>query len=228
MAITVIDKIKQKNQQTFKLLDAIDVHGRVTGWQDPVARIVADVASIPSLTDGETFILVDASGAWPSFTGKDIYERLASAQDNAIYQKQTSTAQGTPAEYYLVTSPGGGMVTLDKNSMKLKVYNGAEWIDLIPVVELDGKILTAEVHLVVDTDGDPGANYNTTTKRLEIGVELQEGDNINIYVNGIKYTYGENFNAIDYLAGETWVAWIPHNVGFDLINGDEVEIEIFR
>jgi hypothetical protein len=88
--------------------------------------------------------------------------------------------------------------------------------------------LKAEVHLVVDTDGDPGANYNTTTKRLEIGVELQEGDNINIYVNNMKYTYGGNFNAIDYLAGETWVVWIPSNVGFDLVNGDQVEIEIYR
>lgn len=230
MPITVIDKIKQKNNQTFKLLDAIDIQGRITGWQDPVARMVADVASIPAFADGETFILANASGTWTAFTSLDIYGRIASAENNAIYQKQTAVSDGTTDEYYLVTSPAAGMITLDKNSTKLKVYNGTAWIDLITGTggTVSGEVLRAEAHLVVDTISDPGANYNTTTKHLTIGMEIMENDNVNVYVNGMKYSHDGANNAITFTPGANYLVWIPQNAGFDLIDDDEVEVEIFN
>ena len=73
MAVTVIDKIKQKNNGTFKLLDYIDINGRITGWQNPVKNIFADIAGISGLTNGDFFIVRNITGEWAAFTGLDIY-----------------------------------------------------------------------------------------------------------------------------------------------------------
>ena len=229
MAIRVIDKIKQKNSQAFKLLDYIDIEGRITGWQNPVKRIVADIASIPILADGELFILADASGLWPAFTGYDIYGNIAAAINNAIYQKQTSTEEGQPAVYYLVTGAVKSMITLDESTTKLKVYNGTAWVDLISPTggTVTGEVLRAEVHLVVDMS-DPDANYNSTDHHLLTGEVMQTGDNVNIYVNGLKYTNTGTAPAVSFTVGESYLVWNTDNAGFELTDGDEVEIEIFN
>lgn len=230
MAIRVIDKIKQKNNQAFKLLDYIDIEGRITGWQNPVKQIVANVASIPSLSDGDLFILVDSSGTWEAFTSLDVYGNVAAPIDNAIYQKQTSIVAGQQAIYYLVTGAVKSMITLDESTTKLKVYNGTAWVDLISPSggTVTGEVLRAELHLIVDTLSDPGANYSTSTHHLLTGEVMQTGDNVNIYVNGLKYTNTGTAPAVSFTVGESYLVWNTDNAGFELTDGDEVEIEIFN
>lgn len=228
MPVIVIDKIKGATEH-FKLLDYVDIHGRITGWQNPVKNIFENVAAITALTDGEHFILVDASGTWNSFTGTDIYGRLANTEDNAIYEKQSQNTEGTPAEYYLVASPAPGMITVNLSDGKLKIFNGTSWVDAASGgATITGEILRAKTELVVNTG--EGGNYSTSSRRLEIGITLMSGDNINVYVNGLKYSHGENNNAFTFSPGYTYIVWIPNqnNAGFDLINGDTVEVEIFN
>lgn len=229
MPVTVIDKIKQKNNGTFSLLDYIDINGRINGWQDPVKRIIPDIASIGTLTDGDRFILEDASGTWNTFKALDIYGRLASAENNAIYEKQTDNSEGTPYAFYLVCSPFTGMITLCINDSKLKVFNGIAWSNLsLETGVSSGETIRAKTEFVVNTGA--GGNYDTANHRLTLGIALLLNDNINIYVNGLKYSHEGTNNAFTFSPGEEYVVWIPNsgNAGFELITGDSIEVEIFK
>lgn len=81
--------------------------------------------------------------------------------------------------------------------------------------------------LTVDTTPVTG-NYNTTTKHLTIHTVLQTGDNVNLYLEGLKYSYIGDYNAFTYTTGVSNLVWIPINVGFDLEDGDYIEIEIYH
>jgi hypothetical protein len=94
---------------------------------------------------------------------------------------------------------------------------------LTKVRPVNGQTIRAEVQLVVDE-----VNYNYDTKHLEIGVILLEGDNVNMYVNGLKYTNTGPNNALTYEPGFTNIVWIPFNAKFEIENGDYVEIELFN
>jgi|GEM_PF-5533870 hypothetical protein len=88
---------------------------------------------------------------------------------------------------------------------------------------VSGQTIRAEVQLIVDEE-----NYNYTNKHLEIGVQLRNGDNVNMYVNGLKYTNTGPDNALTYEPGFTCIVWIPYNARFELENEDQVEIELFN
>lgn len=230
MAIRLIDKIKQKNDADFKLLDYIDINGRITGWQNPVKKIFATVGDISGLVSGDYFIVRNASAEWPAFALQDIYGNIASKTDNAIYVLGPDDG-GDAEPVYLVAAPGAHMIVYNADDGLLKKFDGipGAWTDLITSgAATTGQVLRYEGDMVIDTTSDPGANYDPLTHRLEVGEALQAGDNINLYVNGLKYTYSGNANAFTFSAGETYLVWIPTNAGFDLQEGWEIEIEIFN
>jgi hypothetical protein len=73
-----------------------------------------------------------------------------------------------------------------------------------------------------------GTNYDTTNKHLSIGTILQERDNVNVYLNGLKYSHIGSDNAFTFSPGASLLVWIPGNAGFDLVDDDYIEIEIFN
>ncbi len=232
MAISLIDKIKQKNNQDFKLVDAIDIHGRITGWQNATKKIFVDVASI-SLTGYSTtdyFIVQDASGIWGQFIGKDIYGRDVVAVDNGIYVLGESIV-GEAFPILLVTAPEHGMVILDMLNRALKYYDHGitTWTALTTGSgTVTGKTLQHEGFIVVDTAGSVDQNYDPVTKQLTISYEIKAGDTVKIFVNGIKYTdagVGPDYEAV---AGREYLVWNDGNAGFDLESGDEIIIEIYN
>ncbi len=81
--------------------------------------------------------------------------------------------------------------------------------------------------LMIVTSGE-SQNYNPVTKHLSIGTTLQSGDNVNLYLNGLKYSYLGQNNAFDFAPGMNVLVWIPTNIGFDLTDGEYIEIEIFN
>jgi hypothetical protein len=229
MAISLIDKIKQKNGLTFPLVDHIDINGRITGWQNPVKKIFADIASITGLVAGDTFIVRNTTGEWAQYTGKDIYARDAAAATNGIYiLGEAIDAEAEPI--YLVTAPEAGMILFDKDTVALKRYGGmpAQWLDLTTGGgSVEGKTLRYEGVIIVDTSETVSQNYDPSTNELEIEYEIQAGDVVKIWVNGLKYQATVN-PAYSYNAGDVYVTWIKNNAGFDLESGDEVIIEIFK
>lgn len=88
---------------------------------------------------------------------------------------------------------------------------------------VNGQTIRAEVQLIVNEE-----NYNYTNKHLETGIMLREGDNVNMYLNGLKYTNTGPNNALTYEPGFTNIVWIPYNAQFEIENGDYVEIELFN
>lgn len=226
MPIQLIDKIKQKNAADFKLLDYIDIEGRITGWQNPVKQIFAAVGDIAGLSVGDRFIVRNTSDAWPQFQGQDIYGNTVSKTDNAIYVLG-ATVDSEAEPVYLVTAPELNMIVLHAGDGALKKYGGvpAAWTNLLSGGgTVTGQVLRFEGQFSVEL----GVNYNSTSKQLSVGATMQTGDNINVYVNGIKYTYTGADNAFTYAAEQTYVTWIPGNAGFDLEDGDFIEIEIFN
>lgn len=93
---------------------------------------------------------------------------------------------------------------------------------------IGGELLRAKIELTVNT-AEIGGNYSLSTKRLVLsGIVLEDNDNINIYVNGVKYSNTGQLNAITGATGNNYVIWYPGNSGFELANGDLIEIEIFN
>ena len=132
----------------------------------------------------------------------------------------------------LIDQPGSltrANVTAGKWSV-IKHFTDDEvnWIEEMmytgPPATINGQSLRYSEELTVSF----GWNYNTTTKRLSLGTTIQSGDNVNIYVNGLKYSHVGSDNAFTIEAGLTYVVWIPTNCGFDLGNGDYIEVEIFN
>lgn len=231
MAISLIDKIKQKNGLTFPLVDYIDINGRITGWQNPVKQIFGDVASITGLVPGDTFIVRAVGVEWPQFTGKDIYNRDAAATPNAIYVLgEPADAEAEPV--YLVTAPALSMVLLDKSNGNLKVYKGIpnpSWTDLITGQEgVTGKTLKYEDFIVVDTSETTTQNYFSETGKLSFDYEIVSGDTIKMYVNGIKYTDFGTIPDYTYNSGDMFLFWNETNAGFNLESEDKVIIEIYK
>lgn len=231
MAISLIDKIKQKNGLTFPLVDYIDINGRITGWQNPVKQIFGDVASITGLVPGDTFIVRAVGGEWPQFTGKDIYNRDAVATPNAIYVLgEPADAEAEPV--YLVTAPALSMVLLDKSNGNLKVYKGIpnpSWTDLITGQGgVTGKTLHHEEFIVIDTSGTALQNYVPLTGILSLNYEIVTGDTVKIYVNGARYTSFGVKPDYTYNSGDMFLTWNKTNAGFDLESDDEIIIEIYQ
>lgn len=226
MAVTVIDKIKQKNSGTFKLLDYVDINGRITGWQNPVKNIFADIAGITGLTNGDFFIVRNTDAAWTAFTSLDIYGNAAVKTSNAIYFIGEAISGGEALPVYLVTAPATGMMLIDLNTGNLKKYAGTLWSDF--VVSGSGGITGQSLRYHEELTVLIGTNYSSSTHQLTIGTTLQSGDNVNIYVNGLKYSHIGSDNAFAFEAGNTYVVWIPTNAGFDLIDDDYIEVEIFN
>jgi len=223
MAISIIDKIKQKNGATFKLLDYIDVHGRITGWQNPVEGVFDNIAAITGLSEGDYFIVKDTAATWAQFQNLDIYGNAASKTNNAIYYIGEAI-DGEALPVYLVTIPSRAMIVYNVG-VALIIYNdGAQrWDNLISGSAITGQVLRAEESLTVQV----GVNYDAGTSHLTISTIMQANDNVNVYVNGIKYTYGAS-NAFTYVAGESYLIWNHANAGFYLDTGDFIEIEIFN
>lgn len=230
MPIQVIDKIKQKNDADFKLLDFIDIHGRITGWQNPVKQIFATVGDISGMAVGDTFIVRNAGGTWSQFAGKDIYNRDAIATDNAIYVLGEAV-DGEAEPVYLVAAPETGMVLVNLAADKLQKYGGvtAAWTDL-PTGSgtVEGKTLRHEAVMQVDTSETVDQNYEPATGQLDIGYEIQPGESVKIYVNGLKYTHMGTDPDYSYTPGNMYLTWDETNAGFDLETGDEIIIEIFN
>lgn len=231
MAISIIDKIKQKNELTFPLIDYIDINGRITGWQNPIKQIFGDVASITGLVPGDTFIVRAVDGEWPQFAGKDIYDRDAEAIPNAIYILGEPVGEG-PGLIYFVTAPTLSMVLLDKSDGNLKVYKGVSnpsWTNLITGSgAITGKTLKYEDFIVVDTSDTPTQNYFSETGKLSFGYEIVSGDTIKMYVNGIKYTDFGTIPDYIYNSGDMFLIWNETNAGFNLESEDKVIIEIYK
>lgn len=231
MSITIGDKIKQKNQQTFKLMDAIDINGAVTGWQNPVKTIFGILADITGLSVGDHFIVRDVTGTWTQFTQLDIYDRtVTTAVNNAIYILGPSIDNGESAPIYLVASPTVGMIVFDKTARVAKKYDGlpANWSNLITAAGVTGETLRAKDSFSVNTTTPGVGYYDPATYLLTITAALLDTDNINLFVNGLKYSNTGPTPAISYVANATEVAWIVANAGFDLIAGDVIELEIFN
>lgn len=231
MAITLIDKIKQKNGLTFPLIDYIDINGRITGWQNPIKQIFGDVASITGLVPGDTFIVRAVDGEWPQFTGKDIYDRDVEAIPNAIYIFGEPVGEGSGLIYF-VTAPTLNMVLLDKSDGNLKVYKGVSnpsWTNLITGSgAITGKTLKYEDFIVVDTSDTPTQNYFSETGKLSFDYEIVSGDTIKMYVNGIKYTDFGTIPDYNYNNGDMFLIWNETNAGFNLESEDKVIIEIYK
>jgi hypothetical protein len=227
MAVTVIDKIKQKNSGTFKLLDAVDINGQITGWQNPVKNIYHTPQDIPSVALGDSFIIESGVGTFPTYCGKDIYGNTVAAVNNGIYIVVDAVPDGEQFPVALLTAPGVGMVVLNKTDATLKVYSpSSSWINLTatPGGTISGQSLRYAEELSVSI----GTNYNATTKHLTIGTALQTGDNVNVYLNGLKYSHIGSYNAFTFSSGDSILVWIPGNAGFDLVDDDYIEIEIFN
>lgn len=228
MPVIVIDKIKAATSG-FKPLDYIDINGRITGWQNPVKNIFADIAGITGLTNGDFFIVRNITGEWAAFTGLDIYGNEAVKTNNAIYFIGEAVDGGEALPVYLVTAPATGMMLIDLNSGNLKKYAGTLWSDF--VVSGSGGISGQSLRYSTELTVLVGINYNTSTHHLTIMTgenTLQSGDNVNIYVNGLKYSHIGSDNAFAFEAGENYVVWIPTNAGFELIDDDYIEVEIFN
>lgn len=228
MAISLIDKIKQKNGLTFPLVDYIDIYGRITGWQNPVKQIFADIAAIAGLAPGDSFIVRNTAAEWPQFTGKDIYARDVTAAANGIYILGEATdSEAEPI--YLVTAPEPGMILLA--GTELKRYGGlpAQWNDLTTGGgSVEGKTLRHEAVILIDTSETVSQNYDPLTKKLNIGFEIQAGELVKVYVNGLKYTDAGTNPVYSYTAGNDYLTWSNDNAGFDLESNDEVIIETFK
>ena len=92
-----------------------------------------------------------------------------------------------------------------------------------------GGVCVAENEFFVNTKpDDPDYNYNLSTKFLTIKMLpadfFKTGDNVNMYVNGNKYTYRH----FVYKSNSNMLWWKKNNAGFDLEHGDFIEIEVFR
>lgn len=91
---------------------------------------------------------------------------------------------------------------------------------------IGGEKLRMRTEFFIDA-GDHG-NYEPSTCELTIADFSQTpfltGDNVNLYLNGAKYTL-EHFT---FAPDTNVIVWIPINVGFDLETGDFVEIEVFN
>lgn len=231
MAISIIDKIKQKNELTFSLIDYIDINGRITGWQNPIKQIFGDVASITGLMPGDTFIVRDVGGEWSQFAGKDIYDRVTEAIPNAIYILGEPVGEG-PELIYFVTAPTLSMVLLDKSDGNLKVYKGESnpsWTNLITGSgAITGKTLKYEDFIVVNTSETATQNYISETGKLSFDYVIVNGDTIKMYVNGIKYTDFGTIPDYTYNSGDMFLSWNATNAGFDLESEDKVIIEIYK
>lgn len=223
MSIKVIDKIKQKNAADFKLLDYIDVHGRITGWQNPVEAVFDNIAAITGMSEGDCFIVKDTAATWAQFQNLDIYGNAAVKTNNAIYYLG-EVIDGEALPVYLVTAPSRAMIVYHVG-VALIIYNdgAVRWDNLISGGAITGQVLRAEESLTVQL----GVNYDTITSHLIISTIMQANDNVNVYVNGIKYTYGAS-NAFTFVAGESYLVWNHDNAGFYLDTGDFIEIEIFN
>jgi len=223
MAISVIDKIKQKNGASFKLLDYIDVHGRITGWQNPVEGVFDNIAAISGISEGEYFIVKDTAATWAQFQNLDIYGNEALKVNNAIYYIGEAI-DGEVLPVYLVTAPSRAMIVYHVG-VALIIYNdgASRWDNLISGGAVTGQVLRAEESLTVQV----GVNFDTGTSQLDIATVMLANDNVNVYVNGIKYTYGAS-NAFTFVAGASYLVWNYANAGFYLDTGDFIEIEIFN
>lgn len=227
MAITIGDKIKQKNQQTFKLVDAIDIEGMQTGWQDPVKQIFADIAAITGLSVGDHFIVRNTGAEWSQFIELDIYNRPAAKVDNGIYVLgPASDQEANPI--YLVTAPSVGMVVMDKSARLPKKCDGMPlaWSSLISGTGVTGKTVRAQEAFAVSTTV-PGIGYYNSGD-LTIGVTLAENDVVYIYVNGLQYTSLGSKPAISFTPDSATLAWSVMNAGFDLLATDAIELQIFN
>lgn len=228
MAVTVIDKIKQKNSGTFKLLDAIDIHGRITGWQNPVKNIFDNVSAITGLTNGDFFIVRDAGGTWSTFTGLDIYGNAVSVVNNGIYYVDDEVEGGEAYPVKLVTAPTLGMMLINLADGTLKKYGNipANWENFTigGSTGISGQSLRYSEELTILI----GTNYSSTTKELSLGTTLVSGDNVNVYVNGLKYSHVGSAPEFSFTANTTYLVWSVSNAGFDLANDDSIEIEVFN
>lgn len=211
-----LEQIMQINQ------NAVDTY-----WAKPVHGIFGNTASVQGILQDEYFIVVNVAGTWNEYTGKDVYGNTVSAANNAVYKKGLALLSDPAKVYYLATLPYEGLVLYNISSNTLKVYNGTLWTNLAAGTGIvSGEILRAKTEFEVNTD--PGGNYDTITHILTVGIILQETDNVNIYVNGVKYSNTGTDNAISFLAGDNYVTWLENNVNFDLVSGDLIEIEIFN
>jgi hypothetical protein len=91
---------------------------------------------------------------------------------------------------------------------------------------IGGEKLRMRTEFFIDA-GDQG-NYDVNSSWLTIAgfsaTPFLADDNVNLYLNGAKYTL-EHFT---FAPGANVIVWIPLNVGFDLETGDFVEIEVFN
>jgi len=224
MPVIVIDKIKAATTG-FKLIDAVDVNGQITGWQNPVKNIFGTVAEITGVALGDTFIVRDASSEWPQFAGVDIYGNAATKTNNAIYIIGDSIPNGEPLPVLMVTAPAVGMILLATSELKNYVSPG-EWANLI--LAGSGAIVGQSLRHAEELNVVIGTNYDASTKQLSINETLQANDNVNMYVNGLKYSHLGTTKAFSFTENTTYLVWIPDNAGFDLHENDYIEIEIFN
>jgi len=228
MPVIVIDKIKAANSG-FKPIDAVDVNGQITGWQNPVKNIFLTPQDITGVALGDSFIVEGGVGTFPTYTGKDIYGNTVTAVNNGIYIVVDAIPEGESLPVALVTAPGVGMIVLNKvnATLTLKVYSpSSTWINLTatPGGTISGQSLRYSEELNVAI----GINYDSITKQLTINETLQLNDNVNMYVNGLKYSHLGTTKDFSFTENTTYLVWIPDNAGFDLHDSDYIEIEIFN
>lgn len=131
-----------------------------------------------------------------------------------------------PGPPYLDIYPGDMVIALVDNPEPLSytTANNGDW----KVIRNSGSVgskMVAESIFYVSAE-----NYNSITKRLTIAAFpttfFEAGDNVNIKVNSASY----NSEAFATATGSNQVVWKPGvaDAGFDLENGDLIEIEVFR
>jgi len=127
----------------------------------------------------------------------------------------------------LVDDPGG-LTKVNIDAGKWKIFRHLTNDEVQKVIDLFGETLAIKSEFSIDTTPTTG-NYNTTTKHLTVAdfseTPFLTGDNINLWVNGIKYTLAH----FDFQPDDNYIVWIPANVGgWDINHDDFIEIEVFR
>jgi len=226
MPVIVIDKIKAANSG-FKPIDAVDINGQITGWQNPIKTIFHTPQDITGVALGDSFIVEGGVGTFPTYTGKDIYGNTVEAVNNGIYIVVDAIPEGESLPVALVTAPAVGIVVLNKVDATLKVYSpSSTWINLMATGS--GTISGQSLRYSEELNVAIGINYDSITKQLTINETLQLNDNVNMYVNGLKYSHLGTTKDFSFTDNTTYLVWIPDNAGFDLHENDYIEIEIFN
>jgi len=123
----------------------------------------------------------------------------------------------------MVNSPGE-FTKANIDAGKWKIFRNLTNDEIQKIIDLQGEVLAMKAELTIAID----MNFVVSSQYLTIAAfadtPFKTNDNVNMYVNGQKYTT----NVFTFQPDNNVIVWIPSNSKFDLIEGDYCEIEVFR